>query len=150
MGWLWLVLIVAALVLLASFGRQHRQRQTFRALRGQFPKIARLRLIATCPGLDGVIQEADLRFLFDWIAIELCRRTGVQDMAGLMRWSLAQGQETTERLTAEVTREAVDRLPRPVLGAIDECRGRTVAGVILDEALTEAGHRVAPQPRPAN
>ena len=45
----------------------------------------------------------------------------------------------------EVTRDAVDRLPAPVLAVIDDCQGRIVAGVILDQSLSESGRRT-PEP----
>ena len=145
----WLLIIVALIVLafVVSLGRRQNERAAVRALRSQFAHIARLRLVAACPGLDGVLDEADLRFLFDWILIESCRRTGASGLGQLMQWSLDKGEPAARELTADVARQAVDRLPRPVLTAIDGCEGRTVAAVILDEALTEAGQRVAPQLR---
>jgi hypothetical protein len=36
-----------------------------------------------------------------------------------------------------------------VLAVIDGCEGRTVAGVILDQALSESGKRMKPAPAPA-
>ena len=134
--------VVAILVALASIGRRQKQREAVRSLRAQFGHIARLRLVAACQGLDGVLDEADLRFVFDWILIELCRRTRTSSLGELMQWPVKRGEPALAELTAEVTREAVDRLPRPVLAAIDTCEGRTVAGVILDEALTAAGQRL--------
>ena len=149
MAWLWLILAIVVLVLLARLGRKQRQREAVAAIRRQFRHLARLRLVAACPGLDGVLDEASLGLLFDWILIELCRRTGTSGIGELMQWSIAKGEAEAARLTAEITREAVDRLPQPVLAVIDDCDGRTVVGVILDEALTEAGHRFAPELRKA-
>lgn len=142
MKWLLIVVMLALLVALASMGRRQKQRAAVGSLRTQFAHIARLRLTAACSGVDGPLDEADLRFVFDWILIELCRRTGTSGLAELMQWSVRRGEAEATRMTAEVTREAVDRLPRSVLAAIDACEGRTVAGVILDEALTEAGQRL--------
>jgi hypothetical protein len=61
-----------------------------------------------------------------------------------MQWTVEQGEGEALQLVAEVTRDAVDRLPAPVLAMIDGCEGRTVAGVILDQALSESGKRMNP------
>jgi len=143
--WLWIIAAIVLILVLASLGRKAKQRAALAELREQFPRIARLRLVAACPGLDGTLRDTELRLLFDWILIELYGRTRSSDIAGLMRWSIDHGESETTRLTAEVTREAVELLPRPVLAIIDECGGRTVAAVLLDQALTEAGQRVAPR-----
>ena len=145
MAWLWFFLAIVLLFTLASFGRKQKQRAAVASIRGHFPRIARMRLIAACPNLEGVLDEASLRMLFDWILIAMYRRTGASDLGELMQWSLQKGDVEAARLTAEVTREAVDRLPQPVLQVIDDCGGRTVAGVLIDEALTESGHRHAPK-----
>lgn len=142
---LWIILALVLLFLLASIGRKQKQKDALSLIRRHFPHIARMRLIAACPGLQDVLEEAELRILFDWILIRLYRRTGASGLAELMQWSVAKGEAETARLTAEVTREAVDRLPRSVLAVIDDCKGRTFAAVLLDEALTEAGHRVSPE-----
>ena len=147
MKWLLILAGIAVLIALASMGRRQKQRDAVRSLRTGFAHVARMRLVAACKGVDGVLDEADLRFLFDWIAIELCRRTGTSSLGELMHWSVNRGEAAVTELTADVTRQAVDRLPQPVLAAIDACEGRMVAGVILDEALTEAGQRLAPQLR---
>jgi hypothetical protein len=144
-----LVALAAAVLLLLRGSRQRRGRRGADGLRAHFARVARLRLIAACPRLDGVLTEADLKLLFDWIFAELCRRTGTAGLRELVGWSLAQGQGRSAELNADVTRAAVDRLPQPALAEIDSCDGRTVAGVLLDEALTEAGHRYAPQLRRA-
>ena len=65
MGWLLLILAVVALFWLASLGRKAKQKEALAAVRREFPKIARLRLVAACPGLDGVLGDAELRMLFD-------------------------------------------------------------------------------------
>lgn len=147
MKWLLIIALVLALALLAARGRNRTRHQVQRRLRSQFAHIARLRLVAACPQLDGVLHEADLRFVFDWMLVELCRRTGASDLPGLIRWSADRGEPEATRLNAEVTRAAIDRLPRPALDAIDQCQGRVVAGVLIDEALTEAGQRLAPKAR---
>ena len=142
------LLIIAALILLlvlASAGRKAKQRAAVAGLRAQFPKIARLRLVAACPGLDGLLEESDLWLLFDWMLRELYRRTGAPGFGELMRWSVKHGEAETTRLTAAVVRQAVDRLPRPVLAVLDECHGRAFAAVLLDQALTEAGQRIRPE-----
>lgn len=141
------LLIIAALILLlvlASAGRRAKQREAVAGLRADFARISRLRLVAACPGLDGTIRDAELRLLFDWMLLQLYRRTGARRFEELMRWSVKHGEVETTRLTAVVVRQAVDRLPRAVLAVIDECDGRAFAAVLLDQALTEAGRRIAP------
>ena len=145
MGWLLLLLVVIALFWLASLGRSSRERQALAELRREFPRVARLRLVAACPGLDGLLEEADLRMLFDWILFQLYGRTGAASLDQLMQWSLKEGEARTTKLTADVSREAVGRLPKPVLAAIEACEGREVAAVLIDQALMEAGQRVAPR-----
>jgi len=144
MGWLLLIVAVVVLLWLASLGRSAREREALAQLRREFPKIARLRLAAACPGLDGLIEEADLRMIFDWILLQLYGRTGAASLGQLMQWSLRNGEQRTTRLTADISRSAVARLPQPVLAAIDACGGREVAAVLIDQALMEAGQRVAP------
>ena len=61
-----------------------------------------------------------------------------------MRWSIEHGASETTALTADVSREAIERLPRPVLAVIDDCQGREVAAVLIDQSLTEAGERIGP------
>src|SRR5690349_11289431 len=146
MVWLWVsggVLVV----LLVSWARKRRQRATVAEFRTHFPHIARLRLVAACPGLDGLLQETDLRMLFDWILLH--GRTQTSTFGELMQWTVEQGEGEALQLVAEVTRDAVDRLPAPVLAVIDGCEGRIVAGVILDQALSESGKRMKPAPAPA-
>jgi len=145
MGWLLLILAVAALFWLASIGRKAKQKQAVAGLRREFPRIARLRLVAACPGLDGVLGEADLRMLFDWILLRIYGRTGTSQFGELMQWSIKHGQAETTALTADVSREAVERLPQPVLAAIDNCQGRELAAVLIDQSLTEAGERIGPE-----
>jgi hypothetical protein len=118
--------------------------------RTHFPHIARLRLVAACPGLDGLLQETDLRMLFDWILLQLYGRTQTSGFGELMQWTVEHGESESLQLVAEVTRDSVDRLPAPVLEVIDGCEGRMVAGVILDQALSESGKRIRPVPIPAS
>lgn len=143
MGWLLLVLAVVVLFWLASLGRKAKQRKAVAGLRREFPRIARLRLVATCQGLDGVLEEAELRMLFDWILLQMHRRTGAANFGELMQWSLKHGEAETMSLTADISREAVDRLPRAVLTAIDACEGRALAAVLIDQSLSEAGERIS-------
>jgi len=145
MGWLLLILAAAALFWLASLGRKAKQREALTGLRREFPHIARLRLVAACPGLDGVLGEAELRMLFDWILLQIHGRTGTSDLGELMQWSIQHGEAETTSLTADVSREAVDRLPQPVLAAIDTCQGREVAAVLIDQALGESGRKITPE-----
>ena len=144
MGWLLLILAVGALFWLASTGRKAKQREALTGLRLEFPRIARLRLVAACPGLDGVLGEAELRMLFDWILLRMYGKTGTSDFGNLMRWSVEHGAAETTALSADVSREAVERLPQPVLAVIDDCQGRAVAAVLIDQSLTEAGERISP------
>ena len=145
MTWLLLILAVAALFWLASIGRKAKQRAAVAGLRREFPRIARLRLVAACPGLDGVLSDADLRMLFDWILLRIYGRTSTSNFGELMRWSVEHGETETTALTADISREAVELLPKPVLTAIDACQGRELAAVLIDQALTEAGERIRPE-----
>ena len=145
LGWLLLILAVAVLFWLASLGRKTKQREAVTKLRHEFPHIARLRLVAACPGLDGGLGEAELRMLFDWILLKLYGRTGTSNIGELMQWSMKHGEAETTALTADVSREAVERLPQPVLAVIDDCQGREVAAVLIDQSLTEAGERIRPK-----
>ena len=145
MTWLLLILAAAALFWLASLGRKAKQREALAGLRREFPRIARLRLVAACPGLDGVLGDAELRMLFDWILLSMYGRTGTSQLGELMQWSIEHGAAETTALTADVSLEAVERLPQPVLAAIDDCQGREVAAVLIDQSLTEAGERIRPK-----
>jgi hypothetical protein len=145
MLWLWILATVVAIFLLASWSRRQKQKAAVAGLRTHFPHIARLRLVAACPGLDGVLRETDLRMLFDWILLHLYGRTRTSSFGDLMRWTIEHDQGDSLLLVSEVTRDAVDRLPAPVLMVIDGCGGRVLAGVILDQALTESGRRIAPE-----
>ena len=145
MGWLLLILAVAALFWLASLGRKAKQKEALAGVRREFPKIARLRLVAACPGLDGVLGDAELRMLFDWILLRLHGLTRTSNLGELMQWSIDHGQSETTALTADVSREAVERLPQPVLAVIDNCQGREVAAVLIDQSLMEAGERIRPE-----
>ena len=145
MGWLLLILAVVALFWLASLGRKAKQKEALAGVRREFPKIARLRLVAACPGLDGVLGDAELRMLFDWILLRLHGLTRTSNLGELMQWSIDHGQSETTALTADVSREAVERLPQPVLAVIDNCQGREVAAVLIDQSLMEAGERIRPK-----
>ena len=150
MLWLWIVAALVLLLLFASLARRRKQKAAVATLRTHFPHIARLRLVAACPGLDGVLHEADLRMLFDWIMLQFYGRTHTSGFGELMQWTIQHGEGESLQLVAEVTRDAVNRLPTPVLAVIDGCEGRIVAGVILDQALSESGRRFQPElQRPA-
>jgi hypothetical protein len=139
------MLAVVALFWLASTGRKAKQKEALAGLRREFPRIARLRLVAACPGLDGVLGEAELRMLFDWILLQSYGRTQTSDLGELMRWSVEHGAAESTVLTADLSREAIERLPKPVLTVIDDCQGRAVAAVLIDQSLTEAGERIRPE-----
>jgi len=145
MLWTWISTGVV-IVLLASWVRKRKQQATVAEFRSHFPHIARLRLVAACPGLDGLLQETDLRMLFDWILLQLYGRTQTSSFSELMQWTVEHGESESLELVAEVTRDAVDRLPAPVLAVIDGCGGRILAGVIIDQSLSESGKRMRPAP----
>ena len=140
MKWLLIIGAIMLVFLVASASRRAKQRAAVRGLREHFPHIARLRLVAACPGLNGLLDEASLRILFDWMLIELYRRTGTSTFGELMRWHI-ENQGRADDLMAAVTRDAVGRLPAPVLAEIDDCGGRSMVAVIIDESLVEAGRR---------
>jgi hypothetical protein len=140
---LWVAILVAviALLFLAAFARKRRQNAMVEGLRAHFPHIARMRLVSACPGLEPVLQETELRMLFDWILLQLYGRTGSPGFRELIQWTLEHGEAESLQLIAEVTRDSVDHLSAPVLAVIDGCEGRTVAAVLIDQSLTEAGQR---------
>jgi hypothetical protein len=144
MPWPWIAAAVLLLLLVAFSIRGRRQKAAVAALRARFPHIARLRLVAACPGLDGVLQETELRMLFDWIMLQLYGRTHASGFRELMQWTVEHGEAESLQLVAEVTRDAADRFSAPVLAVIDTCEGRTVAAVILDQALSESGRSKRP------
>jgi hypothetical protein len=141
MLWPWIAAAVVLVLLFAFYARGRKQKAAVATLRTHFPHIARLRLAAACHGLDGLLHEADLRMLFDWIMLQLYGRTHTSGFAELMQWTIEHGESESLQLVAEVTRDAVDRLPAPVLHMIDGCEGRTVVGVILDQSLSESRRR---------
>ena len=69
MFWLSVAAAVVIAFLIALYAQRQKQQATVAAFRSRFPHIARLRLVAACPGLDGVLQETELRMLFDWIML---------------------------------------------------------------------------------
>jgi hypothetical protein len=144
----WFLIIAGAvlvLVLLLAFsGRKKTVKGPVAQFRTHFPHIARLRLVAACPGLDGVLQERDLRMIFDWMLLQLYGRTHTSGLEELMQWTLEHGEGESLGLVSDVSRDAVDRLPAPVLAVIDGCEGRIVASVIIDQALSESGKRIRP------
>jgi hypothetical protein len=144
---MWPILIGGAVILFAgaAMSRRAKQRAAVAGLRRHFPGIARMRLVAACPGLAEMLDDPMLTNLFDWIMAESYRRSGVGGFGELMRWSVEHGEAQATALVAEVAREAVDRLPEPALAVLDGCGGRVFAGVMLDDALSEAGRRTGPE-----
>jgi hypothetical protein len=144
---MWPVLIGGAALLFAgaALSRRAKQRAAVAGLRREFPRIARMRLVAACPSLEGVIDEAMLRRVFDWMLIEMFRRAGVSSFGELMRWSVKQGEVETAWLAVQVTDEAARNLPLPVRSEIDRCGAGIMTSVILNDALTEAGQRISPE-----
>jgi hypothetical protein len=145
--WRWVIGGAAALVVVATLGRRHRQDAAVAGLRSQFAPLARMRLVGACPGLDPVLDDAALAQLFDWMLEDFYRRTGTGDFAGLMRWSADHGPLAANDLSDRVTRLAVDRLPPAALEVIDDCNGRSYAALMIELALNDAGHRIAPAPK---
>lgn len=142
MPWVAILAALVALLLLALLARRRRQNATVAALRTHFPHIARMRLVSACPGLEPVLQETELRMLFDWIMLQLYGRTGSPGFRELIQWTLEHGEGESLQLIAEVTRDAVDHMTAPALAVIDGCEGRTLAAVLIDQSLTEAGERI--------
>jgi hypothetical protein len=144
---MWPILIGGAVILFAgaAMSRRAKQRAAVAGLRRHFPGIARMRLVAACPGLADQLDDPMLANLFDWIMTETYRRAGVAGFAELMRWSVEHGDAQATAMVAEVARDAVDRLPAPALAVLDGCGGRIFAGVMLDDALSESGRRIGPE-----
>jgi hypothetical protein len=138
---LWIAALLILLFVLASWRRRAKPGAAVRGLRRLFPEIARLRLSAAFPGIEPALSEHLLALQFDWIFHAMCRHAGVTGFAGLMRWAVEQGEAATGMLSSEVARAAVDRLPAPALAIIDKSDGRLLAGVIIEQCLTEAGGR---------
>jgi hypothetical protein len=145
--WRWIAGAAALSLLLRASSRRGRAAEAAPQLRSHFARIARLRLVAACQSLDGRIEEQALGELFDWIVAEMCRRTGTCEIGELVHWAVSEGQEGADLVSAQVTRDSVERLPAPVLQAIDGCQGRLFAGVLLHETLMEAGRRSLPELR---
>lgn len=148
MKWKWIIGGAGGLALLAALTRSRRQEQQTGAvagLRRHFPRIARMRLVGACPDLDRHLKDRTLEPVFDWMVDEMCRRSGACDFPALMQWAIRQGQPKIDSLASDVSRDAVERLPRRALDVIDECHGRTFAAAVLDLALSEAAHRAAPE-----
>ena len=148
----WIAGGAGALVLLTSLSRKrrHQKQQTGAAalLRRHFPRIARMRLVGACPDLDAQLQDRDLERLFDWMVDQMCRRSGACDFTALLHWATEQGQPKLGMLASDVSRDALERLPRRALAIIDECHGRAFAAAVLDLSLSEAAHRSASELKP--
>ena len=142
MAWVAILAAVILLLFVAAFARKRRQNATVDALRAHFPHIARMRLVSACPGLEPVLQETELRMLFDWIMLQLYGRTGSPGYRELIQWTLEHGEGESLQLIAEVTGDAVDHMTAPALEVIDACGGRALAAVLLDQSLSEAGQRI--------
>ena len=139
---MWPLLVGGAALIFASaaLSRRAKQRAVVKGLRHHFPIIARQRLISHFPTIEPRVAELELSSLFDWILLECYRRTDTANFAELMRWAV-ENPDGNVALTAAITRDAVDRLPRPALECIDATNGRGLAAVALDLTLTEAGQR---------
>jgi hypothetical protein len=125
--------------------RRARQRAAVRGLRREFPRIAFRRLVGSFPEIEPAIGEPMLRSLFEWILCEIYRRTGTSGFGDLMRWEIENGSDELGDIAFKVSEEAVGKLPAPARKIIDTSEGRTLAGMIIDDSLTEAGSRIAPQ-----
>ena len=110
MFWLSVAAAVVIALLIALYAQRQKQRATVAAFRSRFPHIARLRLVAACPGLDGVLQETELRMLFDWIMLQLHGRTHTSSYGELMQWTTDHGEAESLRLIAELPRRSLDRI----------------------------------------
>ena len=143
----WLVGIAAALVLLfffAAMSRRAKQKAAIRGLRREFPGIAFRRLVGSCPEIEPTIGEPMLRSLFDWMLCETYRRTNTSGFGDLMRWEIENGSDELGYIVFKVSEEAVRKLPAPARKVIDAADGRLLAALVIENALTEAGARIAP------
>ena len=146
MKWKWIIGGAGGIALLAAFSRRQEQERTAVAgLRRHFPRIARMRLVAACPDLERHLHDASLERVFDWMVEEMCQRSGACDFPALMHWAVQRGQPEMDSLSFDVTRDAVEQLPRRALKIIDSCHGRTYAAAVFDLALSEAGQRTSPE-----
>lgn len=137
--------LLLGIVVLAALSRRAKQRAAVQGLRSQFPPIAREKLAAAFPPLAELLSQQQLAATFDWILTEMFRRTRSRDFAMLMRWAVENGLQVGT-LTSEVARAAVDRFPAQLLDEIDRhSHGRTLAGGLLDSALSQAGTRIGPE-----
>ena len=155
MKWKWIIGGAGGVALLAAFTRrqqqEHEQQRTaVGGLRRHFPRIARMRLVAACPDIERHLDDRSLEPVFDWMVDEMCRRSGACDFPTLLHWAVERGQPEMDSLSSDVTRDAVERLPRRALKVIDGCHGRTYAAAVFDLALSEAGQRTAPELRKQN
>ena len=145
---LWLLIVAGVLVLLLVFAatnRRAKQRAAVRGLRTHFPRIARQRLVGNFPELDPVLDQTTLRLLFDWMLAQAYCRTNSRGLGDLMRWETENGKAAMAGMLEGLTADAVERLPRPALQVIDESQGRMLAAVIIEQSISEAGARIAPQ-----
>jgi len=145
---MWLLILIAVIVVLvflgAAMSRRGKQKAAVRGLRREFPPIAYRRLVGSFPDIEPAISESMLRALFDWILCETYRRTGAHGFGDLMRWEIENGSGALGSITFTVSEEAVTRLPAPARRIIDASEGRTLAAILIDDSLTEAGAKIAP------
>ncbi|MGI8704603.1 MAG: hypothetical protein ACR2JJ_02185 [Sphingomicrobium sp.] len=137
---IWTILAGAGLVSLAAvIGRGASQRAAMKTMRERFPKAARQRLVASFPQLDPIVDERPFVEMFDWVFVEMFRRTGTRDLDELTRWSLGRETETFDRLADQVICEAVARLPARVLEVVDTSGCRQFASFKIQVALADCG-----------
>lgn len=144
----WIIVIVAAMLLLfmfAAMSRRAKQRAAVRGLRQEFPKIAYQRLVGSFPEIEPAIGEPMLRALFDWMLCETYRRTNTSGFGDLMRWEIENGSDELGSIVFAISEEAVGKLPAPARKVIDASDGRMLAALVIENSLTEAGARIAPR-----
>ncbi len=140
---IWTILAGVGLVSLAAvIGRGASQRAAMKRMRARFPKAARQRLVASFPQLEPIVDERPFIELFDWVFVEMFRRTGTRDLDGLTQWSLGREPEEFDRLADQVICEAVARLPAKVLEVVDTSGCRQFATFKIQVALADCGSMV--------
>jgi hypothetical protein len=140
----WTILAGVGLVSLAAvIARGASQRAAMKTMRDRFPKAARQRLVASFPKLDPIVDDGQFVELFDWVFVEMFRRTGTRDLDELTRWSLGREPVLFDRLADQVICEAVGRLPANVLEVVDKSGCRQFATFKIQVALADCRPSVA-------
>ena len=146
MIWIAIALGVAVLLFfMAAMSRRAKQRAAVHGLRREFPPIARQRLVGSFPELDPLLDEMTLRMIFDWMLAQAYCRTKSRGFGDLMRWQIENGEAAMSAFIDSLANQAVTKLPRPALQVIDAADGRRLAAVVIENSLTEAGARIAPE-----